>query len=58
MDPITLFDSQSANLDSVTFELKGQRTVIGLGLQPDDYITFEVVKVSAGAMPRPRDIRS
>lgn len=46
---IVLFDQASTALDSPTFEANGQVTVVALGLQPDDYITFEVVHVVPGA---------
>ena len=46
---IVLFDQASANLDSPTFEANGQVTIIGMGLQDGDYITFEVVNVVPGA---------
>ena len=45
-----LFDQASANLDSPTFEANGQVTIIGMGLQDGDYITFEVVNVVPGAI--------
>lgn len=47
--PIVLFDHTSANLDSPVFELDTQRTVVGIGLQPGDYITFEVITVAPAA---------
>ena len=46
---IVLFDQASANLDSPTFEANGQVTIIGMGLQDGDYLTFEVVNVVPGA---------
>lgn len=46
---ITLFDKASLNLDSPTFILSGQRTIIAVGMQPGDYITFEVLKVNPAA---------
>lgn len=47
--PIVLFNHTSANLDSPVFELDTQRTVVGIGLQPGDYITFEVITVAPAA---------
>jgi hypothetical protein len=43
-----LFNNQSLQLDSPVFEVKNQVTVVAVGLQPDDYITFEVISVIAG----------
>jgi len=49
MTRVVLFNSQSANIDSPTFEIKGQRTFMSTGMQPGDFMTFEIVKVAAGA---------
>lgn len=46
---VILFSSDSTNLDSPTFELQGQRTVVAVGMMPGDFITFEIVRVIAGA---------
>lgn len=43
---ITLFSTLKTDLDSVVFELNHQKTVVAMGLQPDDYITFEIVRIS------------
>jgi hypothetical protein len=49
MTRVVLFNNQSANIDSPTFEIKGQRTFMSTGMQPGDFMTFEIVKVAAGA---------
>lgn len=43
-----LFDSASTNLDSPTFILNPQKTIIAVGMQPGDYITFEAVLLTKG----------
>ena len=47
--PFILFDSTSANNDSPVFLLDGQHTVVAVGLQPGDTITFEVITMAEGA---------
>jgi hypothetical protein len=49
MSRIVLFNSLSANLDSATFEITRQRTFMAVGMEPGDFITFEIVKVAPGA---------
>ena len=46
---LTLFQPSSPANDSVVFELKQQMTVVAMGMQPDDYITFEIVLISDAA---------
>lgn len=45
---LVLFDSSSVNLDSRIFQVNHQRTVIAVGMEPDDFITFEVVLLGSG----------
>jgi hypothetical protein len=47
-EPLVLFDSASVNLDSRIFQVNSQRTVVAVGMEPDDYITFEVVLLGSG----------
>lgn len=42
-----LFNHKSIALDSPAFELKGQKTIIAMGMLPGDYITFEIIKIDA-----------
>lgn len=49
MSRIVLFNSLSVNLDSATFEITRQRTFMAVGMEPGDFITFEIVKVAPGA---------
>ena len=46
---LVLFQPSSPANDSVVFELKQQMTVVAMGMQPDDYITFEIVLISDAA---------
>ena len=43
-----LFDASSVGLDSPTFILDKQITVIATGMAPDDYITFEILQLQSG----------
>ena len=43
-----LFDASSTALDSPTFILDKQITVIATGMAPDDYITFEILQLQSG----------
>lgn len=47
--PTILFNDASANSDSPVFALDTQKTVVGIGLQADDIVTFEVISIAAGA---------
>lgn len=51
MSRIILFDVDSANNASRTFQLpeSGQYTIVAVGMQPGDFITFEVIHVNPGA---------
>jgi hypothetical protein len=46
--PIVLFSSASLNLDSPLFQINNQKTIIAVGMDPGDYITFEIVQLSPG----------
>lgn len=52
MARVTLFDQASISPYSRFFWLEDQVTVVGHGLQPDDYITFETVETNAAPMAR------
>ena len=43
-----LFDASSVALDSPTFILDKQITVIATGMAPNDYITFEILQLQSG----------
>lgn len=47
--PIVLFDNTSINLDSPVFQLDGQHSVVAVGMQPGDSITFEVITIAEAA---------
>lgn len=47
--PFILFDHTSLNNDSPVFQLDGQHTVVAVGMQPDDVITFEVITIAEAA---------
>ena len=49
MSTIVLFQPTSPADDSVVFELNQQKTVFAMGMQPGDFITFEVVRISDAA---------
>lgn len=46
MPPINLFNPDSLDVYSVVFEVKTQLTVMATGMQPGDYISFEIIKIS------------
>ena len=52
MARVTLFDQASISPYSRFFWLENQVTVVGHGLQPDDYITFEAVETNAAPMAK------
>jgi hypothetical protein len=51
MNTGVLFNSSSVATDSPTFMVPvgGQYTIVAVGMQPGDYITFEVIEVAAGS---------
>ena len=52
MARVTLFDQASISPYSRFFGLENQVTVVGHGLQPDDYIPFEAVETNAAPMAK------
>lgn len=48
-EPLVLFDSSSVNLDSKIFQVNHQRTIVAVGMEPGDFITFEVVLLGSGS---------